>query len=62
MTKKQRKQVREQGRQDYDAGKPITAFDEMALPASATRNEKTTLRDLYEEGWREARDAARRSE
>ncbi|GAG34010.1 unnamed protein product, partial [marine sediment metagenome] len=26
---------------------------------SATRSEQSTLRDLYEEGWREARDAAR---
>lgn len=56
MTKKQRKQIREQGRQAYLAGTLITEFDSLNLPQT---KHTESLKGLYEMGWREAREETR---
>lgn len=56
-TKSQNKRVRQQGRDDYAAGKPITAYYDMPL-----KRHTESMRGFYEMGWREARDEARKAE
>ena len=55
MTKKQRNNLREQGRQDYLSGKPIDAFCDLDIRYTEAS------RALYEMGWREERDEARQA-